>query len=458
MARSENLTILFTDMVDFTARTAHQSRAQNQQMLREYSRLLLPLVARCGGRRVKSIGDAFLIVFRSPTDAVRCGMAMHDAMAEYNAKEPPELRINIRVALNTGEVRLENRDVFGEAVNVAARVESITPPNELYFTEAVYLAMNKAEVPSEVVGEQTLKGIPEPVRLYRVPQRKLNRLVPAGETLNAAPGELPYGGMHRLSDETVGLQRLQRNLRVALARMTLPRWQRPTRRTGLWMGGGLLLALASLLLTLRPENIVPAAATDAPTPVSNMDDALRRLADSKAAQKLAEDAHKALAAGDRSSALRSYEQALKLDPQLSTDTRVAAGLVSGLSYASDLAMPLIRQYPSEAIFEALRKRTAEPGPRGRERAAELLRAMGQKSRIDAGGYALADLQEAQSCEQMLPAVRRLGELRERRALPQLKSYLEGGMGNWFKYRCLREDARKAIAQIEQSPRKTSGSP
>ena len=123
MAGTDNLTILFIDMVGFTERTSLQSREQNRSMLRNYNRLLLSVISGYGGRHVKSIGDALLVTFRSPTDGVRCGMAMIDSVAEFNAPLPVESQIHVRVALNVGEVRMERHDVFGEAVNVAARVE-----------------------------------------------------------------------------------------------------------------------------------------------------------------------------------------------------------------------------------------------------------------------------------------------------------------------------------------------
>src|SRR5437763_15260259 len=135
---AENLTIMFVDMAGYAERTARQSRDQNRSLLRDFNGLLLPLIARFGGRRVKSIGDALLVAFRSPTDSVRCSMAMHDAVESYNQDRGAADPIRIRVALNVGEVRIEHDDIFGEAVNIAARVEELTPPGEIYLTGVVY--------------------------------------------------------------------------------------------------------------------------------------------------------------------------------------------------------------------------------------------------------------------------------------------------------------------------------
>jgi adenylate cyclase len=169
--RTENLAVMFTDIEGFTARTSRQTHEENALMLRRHDALLLPVVRAFGGRHVKSIGDAWLVVFRSPTSSVLCGMAIQDRLWDYNRRVTDEEKIRVRVAVNLGEVRvtrtLGSTDVHGEPVNIAARVEGETQPGEVLYTEAVHLAMNKAEVPAEEVGYRALKGVPEPVRLYR---------------------------------------------------------------------------------------------------------------------------------------------------------------------------------------------------------------------------------------------------------------------------------------------------
>ncbi|HUS25159.1 MAG TPA: adenylate/guanylate cyclase domain-containing protein, partial [Candidatus Binatia bacterium] len=81
MARSENLTILFTDIVGYTGLTSSLTRQALRALLAEHDRLLLTIARAFGGQLVKSIGDALLMTFHSPTDAVRCGMAMQNALA-----------------------------------------------------------------------------------------------------------------------------------------------------------------------------------------------------------------------------------------------------------------------------------------------------------------------------------------------------------------------------------------
>jgi len=164
---TRNLTIMFTDIKGFTERTARSNRDYVVKMLEQQDTLLKPIISKYSGTIIKSIGDAYLVTFDSPTNAVICGLMMQHALRRYNRSAPEADRIEVRVAINTGEVNLVGNDVLGDPVNVASRVEGITEANEVWFTESTYLSMNKQEVPTSVVGEFKLKGVPEAVRIYR---------------------------------------------------------------------------------------------------------------------------------------------------------------------------------------------------------------------------------------------------------------------------------------------------
>lgn len=205
--KTENLVILFTDIVGFTEASSQQSREQNQRILDRHNSLLLPIVKRFRGRHIKSIGDALLLVFSSPTDGMRCAMAMQDALHEYNIAAPKDEEIHIRIAASLGEVRVTKGDIFGEPVNVTSRIEGITPADEIYFSEAVYLAMNKAEVPAAERGVHELKGISKPVRIFSIPRFAETRLVADNNETSPADPQVgyPFGGMH-LSGSAVANQ------------------------------------------------------------------------------------------------------------------------------------------------------------------------------------------------------------------------------------------------------------
>lgn len=203
--RTENLAIVFVDIAGFTPRTAAQTRDENLRMLQRFDTVVRPLVRAYDGRVVKTIGDAYLLTFRSPTNALLCSMAIHDRIAESDAQIDSADRFSVRAAVNVGEVRIEGGDVFGEAVNIASRIEGKAAAGEVYFSESAYLSMTKSEVPSEEVGLTELKGIAGRVRLYRVPRAEesgyaLKKRPAAGGAEHGpadgslAPTVLPYGG------------------------------------------------------------------------------------------------------------------------------------------------------------------------------------------------------------------------------------------------------------------------
>ncbi|HXC64534.1 MAG TPA: adenylate/guanylate cyclase domain-containing protein [bacterium] len=199
----EVLTIVFVDIKDYTTKTSEQSRNANERLLARFAGLVKPMVRAFNGSIVKPLGDAYLISFKSPTDSLLCAMACQDQLSQRNHGLAKAERFEIRFAINAGEVRIERGDVFGEAVNIAARIEALANGGEIYFSEAVYLMMNKSEVPYEEVGPQKLKGISHPVTVYRIPKLSevgAYKLALAADTAKdevheARPHKLPFGGL-----------------------------------------------------------------------------------------------------------------------------------------------------------------------------------------------------------------------------------------------------------------------
>ena len=165
----KNLTVMFTDISGFTKHTETISREALMSRLDTHNELLMPIIAHFEGRIVKTIGDAFLITFESPTNAVQCGLFMQHTLRKYNLEKADGEQIHIKVSINGGEVTVTDTDVFGDPVNVAAKIEKATNPDEIYFTESVFLAMNKAEVPTSFVKTFRPKGADSTeIKLYKV--------------------------------------------------------------------------------------------------------------------------------------------------------------------------------------------------------------------------------------------------------------------------------------------------
>lgn len=206
------LTIVFTDMHGFTARTSTQSRSEMVELAHSLQTLLLPILTARGGRVIKSTGDGFLLAFESPTNAVLAGQELQAELNRRNITVGTAERIEVRIAINTGEVAVEHDDVLGDAVNVASRLLAITPPNGLYLTEATHLAMNAAECSVERVGARTFKGVPHPVGVYqaappdgvsRRPKRRLIVMASVGGVILLAAGVLALIGMRAVQPPTV---------------------------------------------------------------------------------------------------------------------------------------------------------------------------------------------------------------------------------------------------------------
>lgn len=165
---SEISTVMFTDLVGYTETTGKLDRKLFNEMHDSFDSLSLPLFRRFKGNVVKKIGDSFLVTFKSPTDALLCGMAMQKAFEHFNDDFRPKYPLRVRVAVHTGEILIRDEDIYGDAVNVASRLEEMAGPCEILFSEAAFLAMNKNEIPYLYLGPRKLKGINHLVRVFRV--------------------------------------------------------------------------------------------------------------------------------------------------------------------------------------------------------------------------------------------------------------------------------------------------
>lgn len=161
---------MFTDIKEFTSKTSKISRNQLQQLLDLHDKLLLPNFKKYNGNIIKSIGDAFLVSFESPTDCVLCAINIQKSLQKYNYQKNPTDKIDVRIAINSGEVNIKDGDVFGETVNIASRLEEIAQAKKIYITESVYLCMNKNEVVTKPIGYKKFKGIKQKVKIHKVIQ------------------------------------------------------------------------------------------------------------------------------------------------------------------------------------------------------------------------------------------------------------------------------------------------
>jgi class 3 adenylate cyclase/TolB-like protein len=129
--------------------------------------LIDPGVARHRGRIVKTTGDGLLIEFTSPVEAVRWAVETQQGMIERNADVPEDRRILFRIGINLGDVIIEDRDLFGDAVNIAARLESLAEPGGICISGTMREQIrDRLALPFEDGGEQSVKNIARPIRIY----------------------------------------------------------------------------------------------------------------------------------------------------------------------------------------------------------------------------------------------------------------------------------------------------
>jgi len=169
MATLQTTVIMKTDIQGSTVKFRALSDVDQGALLTEHRQFVSRLAAAREGRLVKLEGDGFWLVFPSATAAALAAMSMQE---ELRLSQPGkgEDRLAMRIILTVGDVLHQDGALFGDAIVLATRIESITPPDEIYASVAAWLLMHAAEVRTSLVDTFTFKGFPEPVAVYRVEQ------------------------------------------------------------------------------------------------------------------------------------------------------------------------------------------------------------------------------------------------------------------------------------------------
>src|SRR5262245_27293917 len=138
--------------------------------LKDHRRAVVdPKIAEHRGRIVKTTGDGMLVEFVSVVDAVRCAVDVQRGMLERNAEVAPDRRIQFRVGINVGDIISDDNDIYGDVVNVAARLEALAEPGGICVSRIVHdQVCDKLDFAFEDMGEQQVKNIARPVRTHRV--------------------------------------------------------------------------------------------------------------------------------------------------------------------------------------------------------------------------------------------------------------------------------------------------
>src|SRR4029079_8509904 len=159
--------ILAIDVAGYSRLMGVDEEATLAALKAHRSELIDPKIAEHRGRIVKTTGDGALVEFSSAVDGVRCAMQIQRVMAERNTAIPEDHRIEFRIGINVGDIIIDEGDIFGDGVNVAARVENECEPGGVCLSDDAFRQVrSKTDFTFDDLGEKNLKNIDRPVRLY----------------------------------------------------------------------------------------------------------------------------------------------------------------------------------------------------------------------------------------------------------------------------------------------------
>ncbi len=160
--------IMFTDMTGFSRKMGESERL-TLKLLRDHNRIMRFLVRKHHGEIIKSTGDGFLMDFGSAVEAVQCALEAQERLQRYNQGKAEDEHIVVRIGINLGEVRIEDEDLFGDEVNIAARIQPLAEPGGICITREVYdHVKTKLSFVAANMGLKELKNITHKVEVYKI--------------------------------------------------------------------------------------------------------------------------------------------------------------------------------------------------------------------------------------------------------------------------------------------------
>ena len=180
--------ILAADVAGYSRIMGADEEGTHERVTAHFRELVNPKIAEHHRRIVKNTGDGCLAEFQSVVDPVRCAVEMQRGMAENNATIPPEKRIEFRIGVNLGDVIAEAEDIFGDGVNITARLEALAEPGGVFVSNTVHdHVRDRLPFAFEDLGEQQVKNIARPVRVYRVRDAGVAAKNPSARGQSALP-------------------------------------------------------------------------------------------------------------------------------------------------------------------------------------------------------------------------------------------------------------------------------
>lgn len=165
----QTLVILFADIKGSVDFFQEMGTLVARNWILKLFRMLTSIIAIHEGKHLKNIGDAILAVFPDPCEAAKAAREMQSIIHEYNKSVDSSQAYSIRIGLNLGSVLFENNDIFGNAVNIASRVQDLTPPGRIFITRELFEAINHdPDIVTAFIGDEVLKGVRHPTGIYEI--------------------------------------------------------------------------------------------------------------------------------------------------------------------------------------------------------------------------------------------------------------------------------------------------
>ena len=219
------MAILAADMVGYSRLVELDETGTLARLKTHRIELIDPSIAKNNGRIVKTTGDGMLIEFASAADAVECAVEIQRRMARRNADVEPERQIRFRIGINLGDIIVEDDDVLGDGVNIAARLQTIADAGGISVSQAVRDELaHKLDIRFEDMGEQALKNISRPLRMFRVALDNVDVAPPPAPPPSVADGGhssiavLPFANMSGDPEQEFFADGLTEDIITALSR------------------------------------------------------------------------------------------------------------------------------------------------------------------------------------------------------------------------------------------------
>ena len=170
--RRRLMAVMLADVVDYSRMMSRSEDETHARFAAHARELIDPTIEKYGGRLVRSMGDGLLVEFVSAVDAVRCALDIQRGLAARQANEPD--RMQLRIGINTGDVLVDQRDIYGNSVNIAARLEALASPGTVCVGQSIYdQTRSQPEFFFADRGAQRVKNIPYPIHVYEVAYERI---------------------------------------------------------------------------------------------------------------------------------------------------------------------------------------------------------------------------------------------------------------------------------------------